>query len=750
MKKALLFLALLPVAAQAQFQLKDGDRVVFYGDSITDQRLYSLYTEVFVRTRFPKMNVSFVHSGWGGDRVTGGGGGDINLRLDRDVFAYKPTVVTVMLGMNDAGYRAFDPGLFDTYRKGYGHIVDRLKQEAPGVRLTLIQPSAYDDVTRPPTFPGGYNGTLLRYSDFVGELARRNGATVADLNTPVVEMLKKADAKNHDLATKIIEDRVHPGDAGHLTMAEGLLKAWRAPGVVSAVEMNAGRVVRAENTKISQISTQGNGLAWTQHDAALPFWLNLNDARIRLVLDSSDFVRDLNQQTVKVTGLTGRYALAIDGKAVGTYTAEELGAGVNLAVLETPMRAQAWRVHELARNRAEAHNQRWRSIQTHGWLGREKAGEREKRAAMAALDKYDAALDREARKAAQPQPHRFTLTPIMNWTLGPFVRADEANPVLGVGDRRFLDPMTGRSVAWESAHVFNPAAVVRDGKVHVLYRAEDGSGNGIGTHTSRLGLAVSDDGLAFTRRNDPVLFPKDDGQRQYEWPGGCEDPRIVEMPEGGYLVTYTQWDRKTARLAVATSPDLVNWTKHGPAFALPLRDVWSKSGSLVTKVQNGRLVAAKIDGKYWMYYGEGSVYAASSPDGIAWTPVLGDDGKPLGILPPRPGKFDSLLAEPGPPAVLTEKGIVLLYNGRNNPANGDPRLRGETYSAGQALFAADDPTKLLDRTDDFFFTPERPYEKTGQFPDGTVFIQGLVRFKDRWMLYYGTADSAVAVAATKA
>lgn len=748
MKKACLLLAFLPVLAPAQFQLKEGDRVVFYGDSITDQRLYSLYTEVFVRTRFPKLNVSFVHSGWGGDTVGGGGGGKIDERLTRDVLAYRPTVVTVMLGMNDAGYRAFDQGRFDTYSKGYLHIVDRLKREAPGVRMTLIQPSPYDDVTRPPSFPGGYNGTLLRYSEFVGDVAKRNGATVADLNTPVVDMLKKADAKNHDLAAKIIGDRIHPGDAGHLTMAEALLKAWRAPSVVSTVEIDGTKVTKAENAKVTGLSAAGNGLAWTQLDGSLPFWLNLGNPEIRLVLESSNFVRDLNQQRLKVTGLTGRYSLAIDGKNVGTFTGEELAASINLATLETPMRAQAWRVHELTRNRAEVHNQRWRSIQTNWWLGGEKAGEREKLNAMNALDKYDAALGREARKVAQPTPHRFTLTPIMNWTLGPFVRADEANPVLGVGDRRFQDPMTGRQVAWESAHVFNPAAVVRDGKVHVLYRAEDGSGNGIGTHTSRLGLAVSDDGLKFTRRDEPVLFPKDDGQKKYEWPGGCEDPRIVELPDGKYLVTYTQWDRKVARLAVATSPDLVNWTKHGPAFSGAFRDVWSKSGSIVTKVQDDRLVAAKIDDKYWMYYGEGNVYIATSPDGIAWTPVVDKEGKNVAVIGTRPGKFDSLLAEPGPPAVLTEHGIVLLYNGRNNPNDGDPKLKGETYSAGQVLFSANDPTKVIDRTDTYFFTPERAYEKTGQFPDGTVFIQGLVHFRGRWMLYYGTADSAVAVART--
>src|SRR5438046_5572564 len=139
------------------FALKDGDRVVFYGDSITDQRLYTTFVETYAVTRFPRLKVSFVHSGWGGDRVTGGGGGPIDLRLDRDVIAYKPTVMTIMLGMNDASYRAFDPSIFDTYSRGYEHILQRVKGAQPGIRLTLIQPSPFDDVTRAPNFEGGYN-----------------------------------------------------------------------------------------------------------------------------------------------------------------------------------------------------------------------------------------------------------------------------------------------------------------------------------------------------------------------------------------------------------------------------------------------------------------------------------------------------------------------------------------------------------------------------------------------------------------
>src|SRR5580704_12734980 len=155
--RLLFAILLLSAAALAQpdFYLKDGDRVVFYGDSITDQRLYTTFTESYALTRFPQLKIDFVHSGWGGDRVTGGGGGPIDVRLDRDVIAYKPTVVTIMLGMNDASYRPFRDNICNTYANGYKHIVDKLKGDLPGVRLTLIKPSPYDDITRKPGFDDG-------------------------------------------------------------------------------------------------------------------------------------------------------------------------------------------------------------------------------------------------------------------------------------------------------------------------------------------------------------------------------------------------------------------------------------------------------------------------------------------------------------------------------------------------------------------------------------------------------------------
>src|SRR5215467_13488577 len=180
------------LSAADMFALRDRDRVVFYGDSITDQRRYTSFVETYVVTRFPKLDVHFVHSGWGGDRVSGGGGGPIDVRLYRDVLPYNPTVVTIMLGMNDGAYRAYDPAVFDTFATGYKHIVDVLKRQLPGVRITAIQPSAYDDVTRAPSFEGGYNRVLIRYSDFLSQLASERALDVANLNTPVVDALTKA------------------------------------------------------------------------------------------------------------------------------------------------------------------------------------------------------------------------------------------------------------------------------------------------------------------------------------------------------------------------------------------------------------------------------------------------------------------------------------------------------------------------------------------------------------------------------
>ncbi len=341
------------------------------------------------------------------------------------------------------------------------------------------------------------------------------------------------------------------------------------------------------------------------------------------------------------------------------------------------------------------------------------------------------------------------------WVIGPFVRPAEGNPVIAPQpDAVFTDPIEKTPVHWEALHTFNPAAVVRDGKVYVLYRAEDDSGTmAIGGHTSRLGLAVSEDGIHFTRRAEPVFYPADDDQKSREWPGGVEDPRIVESPDGAYVMTYTQWNRKTYTVGVATSRDLVHWTKHGPAFAEAGEKYESlkyKSASIVTTVDKarGRLIAAKIDDRYWMYWGEGAIHIAMSDDLIHWRPLEGMEGGPVALLKARPQHFDSGFPEAGPPAVLTANGVVLIYNGRNadNKHDSDHALAPGTYAAGEALFNGDDPVRQLSQTEKPVLKPEMPYEKSGQYTAGTTFAEGLVWFHNQWFLYYGCADSLVGVA----
>jgi len=344
-----------------------------------------------------------------------------------------------------------------------------------------------------------------------------------------------------------------------------------------------------------------------------------------------------------------------------------------------------------------------------------------------------------------------TLAP---WEIGPFTRPAEGNPVIAPRPESvFADPLAHAPSHWEALHTFNPAAIVRNGKVYVLYRAEDDSGAmAIGGHTSRLGMAESSDGVHFTRRAEPVFYPAADGQQAREWPGGVEDPRLVESEDGTYVLTYTQWNRKSFSVGIATSRDLIHWTKYGPAFEDAAGGKYAnlryKSAGIVTRLDKakGRLIAAKIDGKYWMYWGEITIRLATSTDLIHWTPVEDADGAPLVLLSQRAGHFDSSFPETGPPPVLTDAGIVVLYNGKNAAEGGDPDLGPNAYADGEALFDAKAPVRMLARAEKPVFKPELPYEKTGQYAAGTTFAEGLVVFHGQWFMYYGCADSLVSVA----
>ncbi len=302
-------------------------------------------------------------------------------------------------------------------------------------------------------------------------------------------------------------------------------------------------------------------------------------------------------------------------------------------------------------------------------------------------------------------------------------------PPFGKWARLSVDPIVSPAGdTFESAGTFNPSVVKKDGKFVMLYRAQDRKG------TSALGYATSDDGIHFTRRPEPVMV----SEAPYEKGGGVEDPRLQKIGDTYYL-TYTGYnnvdgaaaDKRDAQLCLATSTDLVHWQRRGvivPSFKGKWNVKWTKSGAIVPE---------KINGKYWMYYladaqaKDTQMGVAYSEDLLHWTEALDHP-----VLASRPGSFDSQVVEPGPAPIITPQGIFLIYNGA------DDKL---VYSTGWVLFDKNDPTKVLARSEEPVFAPEKEWEKVGQVPN-VVFVEGMVQDGNRWLFYYGGADRSVGVA----
>jgi lysophospholipase L1-like esterase len=331
------------MAQDKPFYLHDGDTVVFYGDSITEQGFYTAIVDLYVHTRFPQMRVKFYSAGIGGDRVTGGFAGPVDERLERDVFAHHPTVVTVMLGMNDGGYKAVDDATIATYTAGYEHILDSIRRTLPHARITLIGTSPYDEATRPAMFPGGYNEGLQKLLAVDQMFAKKYDAVYVDMNAPVFAALQRADAANHLAAEMLIPDRIHPAFPLHWIMAAALLKGWNAPSTVTSVTMDASalRVTSSKNTDVSGLEKSANGVTWREIDRALPLPLDNRIADINFMLQNSNVEQALNQETLKISNLApGKYRLRIDDGVVAELTSQQLKDGFNLAELPTPMRGQ--------------------------------------------------------------------------------------------------------------------------------------------------------------------------------------------------------------------------------------------------------------------------------------------------------------------------------------------------------------------------------------------------------------------------
>lgn len=305
----------------ADFFFKDGDVVVMIGDSITEQHLYSNYVEMWTVTRFPKWKLTFRNVGIGGDTSAGG-----NQRFARDVASFKPTAMTVDFGMNDGRYRAFEEGTFRPYMNGLEGMAKQAK--AANIRTAWITPQPLDDGAQGPTALVGYNQTLEKFSDGVKSIAETHGGLFVDQFHPYLAALDRARGKGPEYQRITGGDAVHPGPPGQALMAASILKGLSFPALVSAVEIDGGKVTAARNCTVTDVSAKDGGLCFTRLDNALPFF----PADAASILPSSPIMDELNQYLLKVTGLpAGKYEVRVGGKKVTELTAEQLAAGQNLA-----------------------------------------------------------------------------------------------------------------------------------------------------------------------------------------------------------------------------------------------------------------------------------------------------------------------------------------------------------------------------------------------------------------------------------
>ncbi|HEX4066750.1 MAG TPA: SGNH/GDSL hydrolase family protein [Acidobacteriaceae bacterium] len=404
---ALAVALLLPSALHAQtapLALHSGDRVVFYGDSITAQRRYTRFVEDFIVSRYPQMRIDFYNAGVSGDTAEGGHAGDMETRVKRDVLPLHPTVVTIMLGMNDGRYTTDFPKNFEAYKTGYRRLVDTLRRGLPGVRLLFIWPSPYDEIAHPPAIVG-YNTVMVRYGDFVAQLGQELGVPVVDFNAAVDDALKAGMKIDPRMAGSLLPDRIHPAEAGHWIMAATLVRGWNVTPTVSTVDIDAARtqVATQQNTAVTGLTESGTEVKWTQLDQALPLPLELNDAMTQFLLEISD-IPSLDRQIVQVTGLSAAsYNLTIDDQQIGTFSRQELASGINLALYSTPMEQQAKSIDWTADDRSKLSGTRFDLITEGDTLPGEADGVR-------TLDALDAKMIDDEYHNAQPKPHTFTLT----------------------------------------------------------------------------------------------------------------------------------------------------------------------------------------------------------------------------------------------------------------------------------------------------------------------------------------------------
>ncbi|WP_298732547.1 SGNH/GDSL hydrolase family protein [uncultured Chitinophaga sp.] len=359
-------LGLASLAAQAQVKpFQQNDRVIFVGNSITEQGAYVSYVYLYYMTHFPDRKLLIMNGGIGGDRAS-----DIYRRLDYDILAKKPNVMVLTFGMNDSGYFEFNGNDADktarerieASRRSYEQIEQRLVA-APGIQKILMSSPPYDETAKigGNVFRGKHKA-MQEIIKFQQAAAKKNNWPFVDLFYPMTELNTRFQQKDSTF-TLIGPDRVHPGNGGHLVMASLFLKSQGLSGQpVADIRLNAtGKLQAAVNCKVSNLAAGTGKISFDYLAGSLPFPVDTvsrmwgNDQKQSDALHWIPFTEEFNREMLQVGGLpAGEYALRIDGHTIGQWPASVFAAGINLATQqETPQYKQAATIMQLNARRAE-------------------------------------------------------------------------------------------------------------------------------------------------------------------------------------------------------------------------------------------------------------------------------------------------------------------------------------------------------------------------------------------------------------
>ena len=422
-------LGLLAASALAgEFFIKDGDRVVFLGDSITEQRLYTTYIEAYALTRHPEWKLWFRNVGWGGDTswLRQRAHPDENQLfaadeasqqkmvedsvgrgLRRDVLPLKPTAVTINFGMNDHAYQKFREDIFKAYVRSQSELAKVL--EANGARVALLTPQPIEE-KRPDPDKDVRNQSLRQFSDGLKDVAAKQGAIFVDEFDPYMAIMLRERAAE-PAATIGGGDAVHPGPAGHTIMAWAILKGLGAPALVSRAEIDgaAGKLLASEGCRVTNLKAENGNVTFDRLDDALPMPV---DQKAKPALKLAPILQDLDRYELQITGLpAGTYELGIDGEPAGKASSEDLAKGWNLAISAGPITRQAQEVLALVFQKNNLYFQRWRGVQLYEFPDWAQSPEAESKRAteLARLDAQVAQSEAQIDAVRKPKSHHFEL-----------------------------------------------------------------------------------------------------------------------------------------------------------------------------------------------------------------------------------------------------------------------------------------------------------------------------------------------------